>query len=215
VAGGILFGMAGVLVVFAAARAFGRVRRRRPDTARSLSPATVLGGCLRALGDVKDEAARGGGWSPERARAALAALRIAGAVGIGRPVAQTPASRDTQAREGQIKVRHGRLRPRWAIVSGAATAPAIERELAHGSVALPAATRAMVERLGAALRTFASAAYSRDGQADSTALDAALGEAVDAARYLRRRNLWPAGGAAVERQAGSALPAPSMSGERL
>lgn len=214
VAGGILFALAGVLVLFAVARAFGRVRRRRPDRARSLSPAMVLDGCHRALGLVTADVARSGGWSPERARAALVALRVAGTVAIGRPVAQTPAARDTRERDGQMKLRHGLLRPRWMMLSGAGTAQTIQRELAHGSSTLAPATRAALERLGTALRACTSAGYGREGEVDSVALDAAVSEAIDAVRYLRRRSRWPAARSSADGQPASAF-APSMSGERL
>jgi hypothetical protein len=214
VAGGILFALAGVLVLLAGARAFGRVRRRRPDRARSLSPAAVLHGCHRTLGVVKADVANGGGWSPARARTALAALRVAGAVGIGRTLAQTPATRDTREREGQMKLRHGLLRPRWTMLSGAATSQTIERDLLHGSSTKVPAARAALERLGAALRVCTAAGYGREGDVDSIALDAALSEATDAVRYLRRRSLWPAARSSADGQAASAL-APSMSGERL
>lgn len=214
VTAGILFGLAGVLVLVAALRTFGRVRQRHHEAVRSLPPAVVLHGALRALGHLKSEVTRQG-WSPELARRALALLRVAGAVGINRPLAQSPALRDTQEREGQLKLRHGLVRPRWTLVSGATTPQGIERELSSQSSSLPAATRTALDQIGAGLRALGTAAYGRVAELDATALDTALGQAIEGARYLRWRSVWPPVRAASSSSPPSAIGTPSMSSERL
>ena len=212
VAAGILFALAAVLAVFGVVRALGGVRRRRPDAVRVLSPALVLHGSQRALAALKADVIRDG-WSPSRARAALTALRAAGAVGLSRPLAQSSVSRTTIERDGQLKVRHGVLRPRWSLVSGAVTPHAIDAALSESTAFAPA-TRAALERISSALRAFGTAGYGRSDDVDTIALDAALSESSDAVKRLRWRSVWPRAAANGRAQA-QTLGAPSMSGERL
>lgn len=189
VIGGILFGFAALMVVLAGLRVAGRVRQRRPAIARPLAPVTVLQGCLKTLATLKAEAARDG-WSPALAHRTLGALRIAAAVGLGRPMAQAPATPAQEPREGQLLFRHGLLRPKRALVSAAVTPQTIDRALQEGAAP---ASRAAIEQLKAGLQTFNAAAYGRDGASDTIALDAALSEATAAVKQLRARSLRPMG----------------------
>src|SRR5439155_14290104 len=103
-------------VGFALVNTVGRYRQRVPAAARPLPARVVLGGCLRALSRVKDEVDRGG-WTPELAGRALTAFRIAGAVALGRPVAQTIVDRKVPERLGQIVLPTGTWHRKRVLVS--------------------------------------------------------------------------------------------------
>lgn len=208
VAGGIFFAVAGVLVVLGLVRAFGGIRQRKPGALKPVSPVIALHGALRQLGQVKADVARDG-WSPERARKAVAILRIASAIGLRRPLAQAVAVRETPERDGQLKLRHGLLRPRWTVVSGAVTPQTIERALAEVPSPLSPSVRAAVEQIRSALTVLGSAGYGRGGELDTIALDGALGEGSEAIRQLRRRSIWSVGAAPAAPPSASGLPAPT------
>jgi hypothetical protein len=212
VAGGVLFAVAGLLLALGALRAVGKVRQRRPSAARPISPVTVLGRCLGQLAEVKAAASREG-WSPELARRALALVRVAGAMALGRPVTQTMVGPDAKEREGELVVRQGVLRPRRAVVSAATTANTIDRLLGNGASPSPA-SRALLEQLRGALQTFSVAGYGRSATLDTIALDAALADSSEAARQLRRRSLWPMSGFPGTRTAETVVRVPSLSEER-
>jgi hypothetical protein len=212
VAGTVLFVFAGALLVLAGARAVGRVRQRTPLAARPLAPLTVLGAASRALARAKADAGQQG-WSPEVARRALTALRLVGAVALGRPVAQTIAAPGVQEREGQLAVRQGLLRPRRTLISAAVTAQTIDHALQHGAVG--PASRTTLETVREGLQVLSVAAYGRDGELDGAALDRALGACTDAMRRLRLRSVWPMGAFAGGRTSAAGVPVPSLSEERL
>jgi hypothetical protein len=208
VAGGILLGFSAVLLVLAGVRALGSVRQRRPDAVRAVAPLTALSACVRALSKLKSDAASGG-WSPDLARRALTMVRVAGAAGLGRPIAQTTVSRNAKEREGQLLVRQGVLRPRYALISAATTAQTVGRALGNGHPP-SASSRAALEQLRGALETFSVAAYGRNGEPDGIALDGALRESIDAVRQLRLRSVWPMGGVFAFRSPEPGLGTASM-----
>ena len=93
---------------------------------------SVLRGCLDAADALKADVAREG-WTPELAQRALVLFRIAGAVALDRPVAQTIVNGAVQEREGELILRSGRLRPKRTVVSARTTATAIASELSNGN----------------------------------------------------------------------------------
>ena len=189
VAAVIAFVFAAVLAILAVARAAGRYRARDAATVRPLPAPSLLGGCLRALGDIREQASKTG-WSPELSRRALAALRIAGAVALGRNVAQDFVDRDASERDGQIVIRTGLLRRKRAALSAATTPRAIAAHLNNGH--RPGArTQASLQELSEALSVFNSASYGRTDKADGDALDAALQDGTRAVKRLRIGAMWP------------------------
>src|SRR5690606_34016531 len=102
----IAFALAAVLAALGVMRAAGHVRARRPQTVRPLPAPSLLAGCLRELGRARLEAAHTG-WTPELHSRAMAALRVAAALGLGRPVAQQFVENGTPERPGQLSVRTG------------------------------------------------------------------------------------------------------------
>jgi hypothetical protein len=211
VVGGILVGFAAVLLLIAAARAFGRVRARRPVLNKPLAPVTVLGGALRTLAAVKADAAREG-WSPALVRRAQAAVRLAAAVGLNRSFAQATVTGRPTEREGQITITQGLLRRRRILVSAAPTGATVARALADDG-GMPAKTRASLEALRTALDVFTAAAYGKPGDLETTALDRSLGDSIDAVKQMRMRSLLPFGQAPSQTSV-AGLGSPSITGDR-
>ncbi len=121
---------------------------------------------------------------------ALAVMRVAGALAVGRPVAQAPVDLGTPAREGQLALRLGRFRPRRALVSASTTARTIAR-LIESNGGRPS-RQAMLEDVLESLRAFETARYSRNGEVDAATLDSALDRAADVVARLRATTRWPA-----------------------
>jgi hypothetical protein len=183
------FAFAAALGIFALVRAVGYLRSKGPVAVRKLPVPSVLGGCLNTITEVADDASRTG-WSPGLARRAVAAMRIAGAVALDRPVAQDFVGRDVVEREGQVTVRKGWLRPRRVLLSASVTSKAIASHLSNGRE-IGANTRARLESISDALGVFSAASYGRNGKADAAALDAAVASSKDVIRGLRTSARWP------------------------
>ena len=116
-----LFGVAAVgLALLGAVHAVRARRGAAAPSERRLSPALVAHRALDELLRVR-RAVTGGGWTADAAARALTALRIAGAVALSRPVAQTATAAGEAPRDGQLRVRHGLLGRRTAVISAALT----------------------------------------------------------------------------------------------
>ena len=199
VAAAIAFAFAAALAALALVRLAGRFRVRDPRVVRPVPAATVLFACLRALRAARREAMRSGWTAPLMGRA-VAALRLAGAVALGRPVAQLHVTNGEPERAGQLEVRRGLFRRRRVLVSGAATPAALLAAIENGRGAAP---RATLQPIMDALQQFTVGVYGRSGEADTVALNTALDAAVDAVRRLWLRSRLPFAG---PRRAGPALP---------
>ena len=185
----ILFAAAAVLLLLALVRVVSRARVRRPGTVRALPPVLVLGGVARGLRTLRGDVAREG-WTPALARRASALLRVAGAVALGRPFAQTPLDRVAPERDGQVVVSRGLIRRRRAAVSGAVTPQAIDKALGNGHLPSPA-SRAALEQIGGALQALSAAGYGRQPELDTLTLNTALDQGTDAVKRLRLRSWIP------------------------
>jgi hypothetical protein len=181
---------AAVFAVLALLRFTQRFRVRTPAAARPVPAASVLAGCATTLRDVQKDA-RSSGWSPELARRALPAMRIAGASALGRPIAQQYVNGDASTREGQVIVKTGTLGLGRAVVSAATTPTAIATALDGGSSGGSRARGAMAQ-LGEALQAFGRAAYGRrtDERLDGAELDRAMDSALEAVQRLRVGAMW-------------------------
>jgi hypothetical protein len=185
----IAFAFAAVLAALAVARAVGTLRLRGPQTVRPLPTPSLLRGCLRALGKARADAAHAG-WTPELKSRAVAALRVAAALALGRPVAQEYVAAHTPERSGQVAVRTGFLRRKRALVSAPTTPVAIANRIGNGPSG-GAQSRVNLEQIGDALKAFSSATYGRSAEPDPSTLNAELENAVSAIRRLRVSSLWP------------------------
>ena len=190
VAAALCFVFALVLAGSAVAKGTGRPWLRGSTGDRVLPGGVLLRGCLHNLEELKDDVAENG-WTPERAARALSAVRVAGAVALGRPPAQTPAARGSQAREGQLLVRAGLVRQRWALVSAPTTAAMMRDQPGGGNGSGPhPRSEAALEELRDSLRAFDAARYARNGHIDSTRLDGALQTSAETIARLCAANVW-------------------------
>ena len=194
VAAAIALVFAAVFAVLAVVRFAQRFRVRTPAAARPVPAASVLAGCATTLRDVQRDA-RSEGWSPELARRALPAMRIAGASALGRPIAQQYVASDVTTREGQVVVKTGTLGMGRAMVSAATTPAAIATAL-DGRPSGGSRARGAMRQLGESLQAFGRAAYGRRSDqgsqpVDSAELDRAMESALEAVQRLRVGALWP------------------------
>jgi hypothetical protein len=178
---GVAFVLAGLMVVMLVARA--AVKRHATTAARqrTLSAFAVLRAALRELGAVQS-ASQGEGWSGDLAGRAAAALRLAGAVALSRPVSHREVDRATPPTEGQVAAVAGfnALRGRKVVLSASVTPDSTPLNGTSASAA------ELFRALSQPLALFTAARYSRDGGIDTTALDAALSDGRDVVRRLRR-----------------------------
>lgn len=187
IASAVLLAAAVGVLLIGAVRILGRRRTRQPGAVRTMSPAMVLGSCVGGLNALRGLVARDG-WSPALARRASALLRIAGAIALGRTVAQSPVDRQAPERDGQVLVRSGLVRRRQTAVSAATTPHVITKALENGHRP-SAATRGALEQLRGSLETFGSAGYGRQSDLDLLTLNSALEQGTDAVKQLRWRTL--------------------------
>ncbi len=179
---------AALLAVLALVRLARSLRKASQPVARTLGPGELLAGAIRVLRGVQDDVR--GGWTPEAARQGLAALRLAGAAGLGRSVSQQETDARATPDVGQLLLRASLIGGARMLVSGGATPETITAALARGTVD-DAGARGALERLRDALATLNGAAYGRQAPTDRTDLDAALTQGLDAARELRGRARFP------------------------
>jgi hypothetical protein len=186
----IAFGFAVVLLGLALVRVVSRYRVRTPVSERPLGVGAVLRGVLREARQVKADAE--GGWTPELVARALTVLRIGGAVALGRPVAQALVESHVSPREGQLSLRKGLLGRRRALVSNATTADTIARSMANtNGRRLSARTEAILKELEASLAALSVARYGRTTKLDSTTLNTAFDNGLEALQRLRTATMWP------------------------
>ena len=116
-----LFGVAALGLVALGAL---RVVRDRGGIAtvaeKRLSPALAARRALEELVRVRGAVAANG-WTRDGAGRALAALRVASAVALSRPVTQSPMAAGDAPRDGQLRVHHGLLGRRTAALSSSVT----------------------------------------------------------------------------------------------
>jgi hypothetical protein len=191
VAAAVAFGFVVVLLALALARMVGQSRKRKPAAVRALPPATLLGACLGAIRRLRSDVAHDG-WTADRTARALAVLRVAAAVALGRTVAQSVVDTDTPAREGQVLLQRGIIRSRRAMISAATSPESIERRLATTATRRRASTlTATLEQLREPLHVFSSTRYGRREELNTADLDAALENGEKAIRRMRLMSLWP------------------------
>jgi hypothetical protein len=191
VASAVSFGFAVVLLGLAMVRVFGRYRVRTPSARRPLAPSVVLRGCARAAARLRQDVAREG-WSGELAGRAMSVVRIASAVALGRPIAQEIVEPNVAPRDGQLALRRGLLRPKRALLSASTTSATIATTLADTNGRRPSPrTEVLLNELQESLAVLRTARYGRNGQLDTTALDAALERGTDALKKLRVAHFWP------------------------
>jgi len=186
VIGGVLFAVAGLLTLLALVRLLARYRKPAEASSRLISDAAALRAAGRELAAVRRQR-EDGGWTPDLAGRALAALRVAGAYAVGRRASLMPAavqssgasrqsSDGSQAPEeaGRLIVQTGWPRARRVAVSGAITSQSVGRERIRRAGSTGFAGSELYESLEQALSALTEAQYGRNGKLDDSALDQAL-----------------------------------------
>jgi hypothetical protein len=209
VVGATLFVVAGLLALLAVVRVVRRYRTTTTSVERPITDGAILRGVGRELAAVRRERNTGGGWTPELAARALAALRVVATYAVGRRVGYQmviPHQRvqDSIVSNGTLLLRTGLVRGKPVAVSGAVTSQSIARELGRNGVAPNARRSAMLESLSQALSAFTIAGYSRNGTVDDAALDEGLSTGFDALKRMRLEQTWVMKRLAMRR--GGALP---------
>ncbi len=176
----VLFTLAGVVVIITLVTLMRSRSSKTTVTRALLSDRAILRAVSSELADVQRESR--GGWSPELAGRALAALRIAGTYALGRKVGQRPITNGAAAMDGQLKI-SGRFGSSGAFVSGAATPETVASSngIAGGRVA----------GLADGLRALTSIRYGRDGSRNTDA-DEAVETAIRITKEQRSAHSVPA-----------------------
>ena len=217
VVGTTLFVVAGLLALLGVVRLYRRYRAPATVSDRPITDGAILRGVGRELAAVRRDRNSNGGWTPDLAARALAALRVAATYAIGRRVGyaklnqqsaisnQSAISHQQSAiSDGTLVLRNGLFRGKPIAVSGAVTPQTVARELARGGAASNARRTVLLESLAQALTTLTTAGYSRDGKLDDTALDEALTTAFQVLKRMRIEQTWIMKRLAMRRGAGPA-----------
>jgi hypothetical protein len=172
----------GVLVLVPAAMraVFGSARRSRVDAA-TVSDRAILRSVASELAAVQSEAK--GGWSPELAARAAAALRVVAGYAIGRLPRQRPLEPDSAAGDGRIVVTRRGLKTRRIAVTSPVTSQELTVALEKLPPTTPHARRSGLEDLRNALTSFTRVLYAQE--TPMAELDDALAAGVRAAGQLR------------------------------
>ena len=175
-------------------------REARPVAAWPVAQAVV--GELTALRRHSPTA----GWTRDALQRALAALRLAAALALQRPVAERADDAARAPRAGELRVRSGLLRARTVVVSSALTPAALADAAGRRTTEAAAGPlpQGDLERLRRSLAAFSAARYGLAGAPETDLLDRELDHALAAIRPLGIRTLAPVrrmrrAAAAVER----------------
>jgi len=195
VIGSVLFVVAGLLALLALVRLFRRYRTPATAVERPITDRTILRGVGRELAAVRRER-ESGGWTPELAGRALAALRVAATFALGRRVGYLPGlpqsgvldPQSNDAEPGRLVLTAGWPRGKRIAVSGAVTARTVARELSRA--ATTARRTALLESLAQALTTFTTAHFGREGTLDDSALDEAMSTANQVLKRMKIEQIW-------------------------
>jgi hypothetical protein len=185
----IAFAFATLFGIFALVRAAGQLGVKNRGVVKPLPASSLLGASLSALARVKDDASQAG-WTSELSRRAASALRIAGAVALGRPVSQKVVGPEVTERDGQVTVYRGWPRRRRVMLSAATTSRTIAVGLNNGHSPNGHA-RASLESISDALGVLNTSGYGRQAKEDSSELDSALADGTQAVRRIRSTTMWP------------------------
>jgi hypothetical protein len=175
--GAVLIGVGALVVLVAFAR---RVAERRKATGivgpRLLTSGSVIAAAKRELAAVRTEAQ--GGWTPDLAARALAALRIIASFAVNHAITQRVVD-GKEVPRGELLVRSAVPPRRAMLVTGAATA-------AH------LASDPRYDELREALTLLTVARYGRVGTLDASALEDAIAAGARAADRVAQDHGWVA-----------------------
>lgn len=202
VIGGVLFAVAGLLALVALVRLLARYRKPAEASVGLISDSAVIRASGRELAAVRRQR-EDGGWTPELAGRALAALRVAGAYAVGRRASHMPAASQSSVaglqssdgshqpeEAGRLIVRGGWPKARRIAVSGSITAQSVARDRVRRAGTAGFAAAPLYESLEQALATLTAAQYGRGGTLDDSALDEALATGHSVLKRARLDQTW-------------------------
>ncbi len=185
--GAALLGVVAVGVLLLGAARTARARRGdAPSVEKSVSLPRIVAAALGELTGVQQTTAAQG-WSVDAVARALPALRVAGSVALTGDVVQTKIGADTQARDGQLRVRHGLLGTKTVVISSGLTAAPLTATTNGPAVG---DTQLMAD-LGQAVALFTRARYGRHDELPTADLTGALDTAVAGLKRLRWQSAAP------------------------
>jgi len=202
VIGGVLFAVAALLTLLALVRLLARFRKPAEASSRLLSDSAAIRAARRELAAVRRQR-EDGGWTPDLAGRALAALRVAGAYTVGRRASLMPAAVQSSARGGpasdgnqapeevgRLIVRTGCPRAHQVALSGAITSQSVGRDRIRRAGTTGFAGSELYESLEQALAALTAAQYGRNGKLDDGALDQALDTGSQVLKRARLDQVW-------------------------
>jgi hypothetical protein len=176
---GVLFALAGLGLVVAAARLFGRYRAESATDAQMVPDVAILRQIGRELSAVGRE--RGvEGWTPALVGRLMTGLRIAAAFALSRRVIQVPFT-SARGLDGHLVVETGWIHRRRVVVAGSVT-PELIRQATQRSEVL--------QELEHALDHVTVTQYGRESRVDDHDLDDALQVGERAVRRLAADHTW-------------------------
>ena len=185
--GAALLGVVAVGVLLLGAARTARARRGdAPSVEKPVSLPRIVAAALGELTDVQQTTAAQG-WSVDAVARALPALRVAGSVALTGDVVQTKAGADTQARDGQLRVRHGLLGTKTVVISSGLTAAPLTATANAPTVG----DAQLMADLGQAVALFTRARYGRHDEMPTAELTGALDTAVAGLKRLRWQSAAP------------------------
>ena len=180
-----LYGLGGVIAVWALVQTARRQRRATKVVPQHLSDSAVLRAAARELDAVR-RAHQTEGWTDALAARALAAVRVAAAYDSGMAVPQVPARGDVTLLTGQLRVGAGFPRMGAVVVSGSGTAVTLQQTRERLTGDERRAVR--LGEMASALDRFSDAVYGPSpGTLD---LDDALATGAAAVAGVRRDHSW-------------------------
>ncbi len=148
----------------------------------------VLACAARELTAVQRESEQVG-WSEPLLGRGVAALRIAAAFALDRPVSQARTTATGVRGEGRLLMRRNR---RTVAISSSVTGEIMANELAGLPVTAPAAQRQLLETMHATMEAFSKVLYGQRGDTLKTEpLEGTLASALGVVHTLRAERLWP------------------------
>jgi hypothetical protein len=181
-----LIAIGGLMILLVLVRLARGTRKRTPADRRQLDAWSLAGVATRELSAAQREREQDG-WTPAAVDRALAAIRIAAACAIGRPINQRPVDAGTATGDGLLIAR-GARRGKRRTLSAAVTAQDLSQAIASAGVGSPA--HGVLEPLREALSMLGEAQYGR-GSKDDARLDEAVSAARSAAGRVRSSLIWP------------------------
>jgi hypothetical protein len=209
VIGGVLLAVAALLALLALVRLLARYRKPAEASSRLISDSAAIRAAARELAAVRRQR-EAGGWTPELAGRALAAMRVAGSYAVGRRASLMPAASQSsvagrqssvgslqspdgsQAPEeaGRLIVKTGWPRARRVAVSGAITSQSVGRDRLRRAGTAGFAASPLYESLEQALAALTAAQYGRNGTLNDTELDEALATGGQVLKRARLDQTW-------------------------